>query len=113
MSSLLSTSICLTDLDKSKITTANNGKKYLNITVSVNDEVNNYGQNVSLYHSQTKEEREAREHRKYLGNGKVVWTDGGIKAVDKDGRIVGDTSPAPSSAPAPSLASNDESDLPF
>jgi hypothetical protein len=32
---------------------------------------------------QSKEQREAKEPRTYLGNGKVVWTDGNIKPADK------------------------------
>ena len=78
MATLLGLSIDVTKIDKSKLV---NGK-YLNLTVSVQDETNQYGQNVSAYHEQTKEEREAKENRQYLGNGKVFWTDGTIaKAI--------------------------------
>jgi hypothetical protein len=42
------------------------------------------GQNVSAYDSQTKEEREAKKPKAYIGNGNVVWTDGNIKAVKKE-----------------------------
>jgi len=54
------------------------GKKgvYYNLTISVNDETNQFGQNVAAFDSQTKEEREAKKPKKYIGNGKVVWTDG-------------------------------------
>ena len=44
----------------------------------------NGGQNVSLTDSQTKEERDAKKSKNYLGNGNVVWTDGNIKAVKKE-----------------------------
>jgi hypothetical protein len=56
--------------------------KYTNITVAVNDETNQFGQNVSAWVEQTKEQREAKEKKNYIGNGKVVWTDNGkvIKA---------------------------------
>ena len=33
--------------------------------------------------SQSKEEREAKEAKTYIGNGKVVWTDGVITKADK------------------------------
>jgi len=74
MATLIGLSIDVTKIDKSKLAKG----KYLNITVSVQDETNQYGQNVSVYHEQTKEEREAKTNRDYLGNGKVFWTDGNI-----------------------------------
>jgi hypothetical protein len=62
------------------------GKKgvYYNFTISVNDETNQFGQNVSLYDSQTKEEREAKKDKVYIGNGKVVWTNGSCVVAEKD-----------------------------
>jgi len=51
---------------------------YKNYTVSVSDETNDYGQNVVMYVSQTKEQREAKEKKQYVANGSVVWTDGKI-----------------------------------
>lgn len=56
--------------------------KYKNYTIAVNDEVNEYGQNVSMYVEQTKEERDAKKKRQYVGNGKVVWTDGTIVSAN-------------------------------
>ena len=41
----------------------------------MNDDTNAYGQNVSAFDSQSKEQREAKEPKKYIGNGQVVWTD--------------------------------------
>ena len=49
---------------------------YKNYTISISDSADKYGNNVSVYESQTKEQRESKEKRTYLGNGKVVWTDG-------------------------------------
>ena len=57
--------------------------KYQNFTVAVNDETNKFGQNVSMYREQTKEEREAKKPKEYIGNGKVFWTDGKITKADK------------------------------
>ena len=54
-----------------------------NYTASVNDTTDKYGNNVSVYESQTKEEREAKAPKKYLTNGKVVWTDGKISVAAK------------------------------
>jgi hypothetical protein len=54
----------------------------ISITVSINDEVNNYGQNISAFVSQTKEQREAKANKFYVGNGRTVWTDGKIQAFE-------------------------------
>jgi hypothetical protein len=59
---------------------------YKNYTLSISDETNEYGQNLSMYEEQTKEQREAGEKRKYIGNGKIFWTDGKVtkaEAVEK------------------------------
>jgi hypothetical protein len=49
----------------------------------VNDETNDWGQNVSAFDSQTKEEREAKKQKEYLGNGKVFWTNGTVVAAER------------------------------
>ena len=48
----------------------------VNITVSLNDASNEWGQNISAYVSQTKEQREAKKEKFYVGNGKTYWTKG-------------------------------------
>lgn len=53
-------------------------EKGVSITVSINDESNQWGQNVSAYVSQSKEDREAKKAKFYTGNGKVFWNDGKI-----------------------------------
>lgn len=73
MSQIISASICLSKIDKEKITTGKDGNKYLNLTISVNDEKNQFDQDVSICHEQSKEERERKDKRVYLGNGKIVW----------------------------------------
>lgn len=57
------------------------GERGVELTVSVNDEANDYGQNLSSYVSQSKEDREAKKNRYYTGNGKVFWTDGAAPVV--------------------------------
>jgi hypothetical protein len=75
MASTLSVSIDVKKIDKSKLYKG----QYLNLTVGVRDNINDYDQNVSLWYSQTKEERESKLDKKFIGNGKVVWTDNVIK----------------------------------
>lgn len=48
--------------------------EYLNITISVNDQLDQHGNNVSIWQEQTKEERDAKAQKNYLGNGKILWT---------------------------------------
>lgn len=79
MSSIINISIDLTKVDKSKLV---NGK-YLNLTFSVNDELDKYDNNVSCFESQSKEERDSKAKKNYLGNGRVAWTDGKIVKAEK------------------------------
>lgn len=76
MAKLISASIDLTKIDKSRIF-EKDGKKWLNIQIALNDEIDTYGNNVGISINQTKEEREAKEKKVYLGNGKVVWSSEG------------------------------------
>ena len=46
------------------------------ITISLSDQTNNFGQNVSAYLAQSKEQREAKTPLFYVGNGKTFWSKG-------------------------------------
>lgn len=61
------------------------GKKgvYQNVTMVIADEVDQFGYNAKLYVSQTAEERKAQLKKIYLGNGRVVWTDGIINLAEQ------------------------------
>ena len=75
MARIISASINLDKIDKSRIKTGKNGiGKYYDISIVLNDEPNTYGQDVAIKQAQTKEERESKEKEIYLGNGKTVWT---------------------------------------
>jgi hypothetical protein len=52
--------------------------EWQNFTMSINDETDQYGNNASVFVSQTKEEREAKAKKTYVGNGKVVYTNGSV-----------------------------------
>jgi hypothetical protein len=78
MSSLSNVSLRIDKLPKEKFVAGKDGAFYYNFTVAINDDTNEWGQNVSLIDSQTKEERDAKKPKTYLGNGKVVWNDGKI-----------------------------------
>ena len=83
MGSLINLSLRVDKLPKEKFVSGKDGAVYYNFTIGVNDDTNQFGQNVSATDSQTKEEREAKKPKTYLGNGNVVWTDGNIKLADK------------------------------
>lgn len=56
---------------------------YKNYTISISDFTNDFGQNVTMYEEQTKEERDNNSPKKYIGNGKVFWTDGKVQVAEK------------------------------
>jgi hypothetical protein len=98
MSALINVSLRVDKLPKEKFVQGKDGAVYYNFTVSVNDESNQWGQNVSLTDSQTKEEREAKKPKSYLGNGNVIWTNGTIQLGEKKDdvatkEVVGDDLP--------------------
>lgn len=71
------------------------GEKGIDLTISISDEGNNYGQNISAYISQSKEDRENKKPKFYVGNGNTFWTDGTIKVVKREqsnAETSGDTS---------------------
>ena len=75
MASIIKASINLNEIPKDKIIVGKKGK-YLPITITINDEPDQFGNQGPVCIEQTKEEREAKKPKQYIGNGKVVWTDG-------------------------------------
>ena len=71
MGAIINASIRVDKLPKEKFVKGRDGAVYYNLTISVNDDTR-YGNNVAIMDSQTKEEREAKAQRNYLGNGKVI-----------------------------------------
>jgi len=82
MGALINVSINLDKLDKSKIIKGKKGN-YYKLTLSVQDETSAFGDNASLFDTQSKEERDAKTNRNYVGNGSVIWTDGNIVAAER------------------------------
>jgi len=83
MSTLIVGSIRVDKLPKEKFIKGKDGAVYYNLTISVGDETR-YGNNVAFIDSQTKEERDAKVGKTFLGNGKVVWTDGKILLAERE-----------------------------
>jgi hypothetical protein len=55
----------------------------MKVTISVKDVSNEYGQNIEVYHEQTKEQQIAKEKKLYYGRGNIFWTDGKIERAVK------------------------------
>ena len=105
MASIITASINLNEIDKTKIIKGKKGQ-YLPISISINDEVDQFGNQGPVTISQSKEERDAKAPKKYLGNVKVVWTNGNnVEPAPRDGA----QAPAPQQMQVP----NQEVDLPF
>ena len=103
MASIIKASINLTNVPKDRIIVGKKGK-YLPITITINDELDQFGNQGPVVVDQTKEERDAKAAKTYLGNVKVVWTNGdNVEPAPRDGN----SAPA---QPAPAAA---EEDLPF
>ena len=106
MASIIKTSINLNNIPKDKIFVGKKGK-YLPITITINDELDQFGNQGPVVVEQTKEERDAKVAKTYLGNVKVVWTNGSnVEPAPRDTNMSAVTS-TPKGQPAP------EDDLPF
>lgn len=104
MAGLVNISLDLSKIDKTKI----KDSKYLNAIIAIGDDTNQYGQNASVYISQTKEERDAKANRVYFGNGKVVWNDGKIVNAERVDQVTN-----AEQNPVREKAANDIDDLLF
>ena len=105
MASIIATSINLNAIPKDKIIIGKKGK-YLPITITLNDELDQFGNQGPVSVQQTKEERDAKTAKTYLGNVKVVWTnDQNVSPAPRDNQ---QAQAAPIAA-APQV----EDDLPF
>ena len=101
MASIIKASINLNEIPKDKIYVGKKGK-YLPITITLNDELDQFGNQGPVVVEQTKDERDAKAPKTYLGNVKVVWTNGN------------NVEPAPrTDMPAPAPAAAPADDLPF
>jgi hypothetical protein len=98
MALILATSINLNEIPKEKIIIGKKGK-YLPISITLNDELDQFGNQGPVIVSQSKEERLAKAPKTYLGNVKLVWTNGEVKKFDVQ--------------TAPQVEEKIEDDLPF
>lgn len=97
MAAIVTVNVDLTKIPSEKIYEGKKGK-YAELTVVINDETSEYGNNVSVSMNQTKEERDNKDPKTYVGNGRVVWNDGKINNATKEENVSNST---------------EEADLPF
>jgi hypothetical protein len=73
MADFITASICLDKIPKDAgyIKIGKDGKKYISIVIAEGKEPDAYENTHYIYLSQTKEQREAKEKKIYLGNGKA------------------------------------------
>lgn len=101
MASIIKANINLNEIPKDKIYKGKKGN-YLGVTITINDEVDQFGNQGPMVVEQTKEERESKAAKVYLGNVKVVWTNGeNVSAAPRDDQQ------------APPQLVKQEDDLPF
>lgn len=73
MSKIIGASIDLSKLKNAPKVQGKNGAEYVNITIMVNDQPNEWGKDVSISLEQSKEQREAKEKKVFVGNGKTIF----------------------------------------
>lgn len=102
MSDFISVSICVSEIPKSAIKVAANGKKYINIVVASRQNEGKYGETHTVYMSQSKEEREAKMEKCYIGSGKAYQPKEAATPVTTE-----------SIEQMPAISEEEASDLPF
>ena len=104
-------------IDKSRLKTLKSGALGFNMSFAINDEVDQFGNNVSVWMDQTEDERKSKAKRIYLGNGKLSWSNGVVTIVNKDnpdGVVVGADGVIAKSAPVEAeVEAEVNPDLPF
>ena len=81
---IITGSIDLTAIDKAKLIEGKNGKKYLNITLMVQNQ-SQYGNNVWVTQTLSKEERENKAQSITLGNAAVKWlSEEGVTVAERN-----------------------------
>lgn len=63
--------ICLSDIPKDKIRVSENGKKYLSVCIAERREPDKFDNTHTIYVSQSKEERDAKADKYYIGSGRA------------------------------------------
>lgn len=68
MNTFFNAGLNLSKIPKEAITTDKNGNKWLNVTIWLNENVDQYGNSGSIQINQSKEQRDAKAPKVYIGN---------------------------------------------
>jgi len=97
-------SICLSDLPKDHFSKGSNGKLYVNLTVGIRKEPDQWGRDLKVYVTPTKQDKEAHSPKNYVGGGNMIIFASAGQAVPTDEEIA---------AIIPAADSNEKDNLPF
>ena len=92
MAKILNVSINVDKINKAKLIKGKKGT-YVSLNIAVNDEKDQFDNDCSVWENQSKEEREAKAPKNYLGNGKVIWTNEGDNSVVENAEVIDDGLP--------------------
>lgn len=97
-------SLCLSDLPKSHMTKATNGKLYMNLTIGMRKEPDQWGRDLKVYVTPTKEDREKKANKVYVGGGKtfIFAQSAGIQPTDEEINNI-----------IPQMPTDEKDDVPF
>ena len=70
--------------EKSRIRKTKGGNQGFAFQFALNDETDDYGNNVTLWMTQTEAERESKAKRIFIGNGRAQFNNGKLTIVSKD-----------------------------
>lgn len=84
---------------------------WVKYTMSINEKMDDFGNNASIFIAQSKEDREAKVKKNFVGNGKVAWTDGNIVKAEFVERT--ESKPTGMSMQSTSSRLAESNDLPF
>jgi hypothetical protein len=84
MATMFNIKINFSKIDKTKLVKGKTGDMWGTVTGCIYEEVDQYGNNLATWFEQSKEERDAKTNRSYMGNGKAFWCDGKLTVVSKD-----------------------------
>lgn len=65
---IININLCVTDLQKDLMRKGNDNKVYINLVCAPKKEADRFGNTHSVYHSQTKEQRTAKDPKIYCGS---------------------------------------------
>lgn len=77
MSAVVNFSIDLNKIPKDKVK-KKNGQAWLDLTIGLNDDTNEYGNNAAVWVRQSYEQYKVKDKKEYLGNGRVAYSSGNV-----------------------------------